>query len=67
MCWNIKMFVQIAEREIFMFIWAARNQEYMLRLFLEKQNRNMDLYLKLLETIMSEQTLPIWQDVKEKK
>ena len=66
MYWNIKMFVQMAEGDIFMFTWAARNQEYLLRLFLEKQNRNMDLHLKLLETIMSEQFLPIWQMLKRR-
>ena len=32
-----KMFVQMAERDIFKFTRAARNQEYLLRLF--KENR----------------------------
>ena len=50
----------MAEDDISKFTWAARNQEYLLRLF-QKNNRNMDLQLELLETIMLEQDLPIWQ------
>ena len=43
----------MAESDICRFTWAARNQEYLLRLFLEKQNRNLDLQLELLKTKMS--------------
>ena len=32
---------------------AARNQEYLLKTVSEKQNRNLDLKLALLETTMS--------------
>ena len=32
-----KMFVQIAERDIFKFTRAARNQEYLLRLFMKNR------------------------------
>ena len=44
----------MAEGDIYKFTWADRNQEYLLRLFKRKQNRNMDLQIELLETIMSE-------------
>ena len=43
------MFVQMAESDIFKFTVAARNQEYLLRLFIKKKNRNMDLYLICLK------------------
>ena len=35
-----KMFVQMAERDIFKFTRAARNQEYLLRLFKETEQKH---------------------------
>ena len=48
----------MAESDKDKFTKAARNQEYPLRLF-QKNNRNLDLQLALLETTLSEWTLPI--------
>ena len=48
----------MAEEDVYKFIWAARIS---VKTVSGKQNRNMDLQLELLETIMSEQNLPIWQ------
>ena len=46
------MFVQMAESDIFKFTVAARNQEYLLRLFIKKKQKH-GFILDLLETKMS--------------
>ena len=51
--------VQMAESNNDMFTGAARNQELSIKTVSRKQNRNLDLQLELLETTMSEWTLPI--------
>ena len=49
----------MAESNNDMFTGAARNQELSIKTVSRKQNRNLDLQLELLETTMSEWTLPI--------
>ena len=59
------MFAQIAERDIFKFTRAVRNQKHLLRLFQKNRTETWNLQLELLETIMPEQFLPIWQKQEE--
>ena len=48
----------MVENDIYEFTWVSKKPRISVKTVSVKQNRNMDLQLALLETIMSKQNLP---------
>ena len=58
-------FTPMAEKDTFKLTKQQENPWLSVKTVSGKQNRDMDLWLELLETIMSVQFLPTWQGWEE--